>query len=848
LSGAAQIRRRPFKAPIQSSTAGALSAAFFMEKPMQPKLKITLAVLLVVACAAATWATITQRKPVPPTIKPAPIKELPTQSTQGELTIYDQEGKPAGACPLKHTDVKADISGFLVRATVTQEFENSADHKIEAIYTFPLPQNAAVDDMTMLVGGRTVKGKIAKREEAKQIYENARRNGNVAALLDQERPNIFTQAVTNIMPGEKVKIVISYVETLKYEDGNYEFVFPMVVGPRYIPGNAISKTGGGWANDTDRVPDASRITPNVAKPGTRAGHDISITISLDAGVPIDNVISKTHDVDINRNGNKAVVKLKNQASLPNKDFILKYDVAGQKINDAILTHNNKNGGFFQLILQPPDRPSANQITPKELVFVLDTSGSMSGFPIEKAKEAMKHAIDGLNPHDTFNLITFAGDTHVLFPKPVAATPENLRMAQNFLADRRGGGGTEMMKAIRAALDPTDSQEHVRIVCFMTDGYIGNENEIIAEIKRHRNARIFSFGIGSSVNRFLLDKMSQAGRGEVEYVALNDDGSKAAKRFHERVQNPLLTDIEIDWGGLKVADVYPKQIPDLFSAKPLVLTGKYNGAGKATIRLRGKQAGQTLTREITVDFPASQPQHDVLATLWARTKIDDLTMQDPGNAERLDLRETITALGLQYRLMTQYTSFVAVEEKIITDGTTPRRVDVPVEIPEGVSYEGVFGSEREELRQVGRNQQAMMYMTPGVVGGSVGAAKTSRAYPAAPSATPPPPAKPELGERTLEKQKELADVAQNQPAAKLHPSIAAVIAGNNRAAFVSNGKADIQIWLTEKNATTLVQLKQIGFEVTSDPSGSKLVIGKIAVEKLAKLAELNFVRFVAPYQR
>ncbi|MBL8205415.1 MAG: VWA domain-containing protein [Blastocatellia bacterium] len=804
---------------------------------MQPKLKITFAVLLVMACAAVTWATIAQRKPVR---NPMVIKTLPAQSTQGELTIYDKEGKPTGACPLKHTDVKADISGFLVRATVTQEFENTNDHKIEAVYTFPLPQNSAVDDMTMLVGGRTVKGKIKKREEAKQIYEDARRNGNVASLLDQERPNIFTQSVTNIMPGEKIKIVISYVETLKYEDGNYEFVFPMVVGPRYIPGNAMGKQAGGWANDTDRVPDASRITPNVAKPGTRAGHDISVEVSLDAGVPLDDVLSKTHEVEIARNGsNKAVVTLKNLATLPNKDFILKYDVAGKKINDAVLTHNGANGGFFQLILQPPDRPATDQITPKELVFVLDTSGSMSGFPIEKAKEAMKHAIDGLNPRDTFNLMTFAGDTHVLFPKPVAATAENLRLAQNFLADRRGGGGTEMMKAIRAALDPTDSQEHVRIVCFMTDGYIGNENEIVSEIKRHPNARIFSFGIGSSVNRFLLDKMAQAGRGEVEYVALNDDGSKAAKRFHERVQNPLLTDIEVDWGGLKVSDVLPKQIPDLFSAKPLILTGKYNAAGRATIRLRGKQAGQTLTREIAVGFPAAQPQHDVLATLWARTKIDELTMQDPGNAERLDLRESITALGLQYRLMTQYTSFVAVEEKIITDGTTPRRVDVPVEMPEGVSYEGVFGGEKEERKQIGQSMATVK-----MKGGRI-------AYnaPSIQLGAPPPPPKPTPlpAERVIEKPLSRDEALKPATSTNVHPAILAAINGQG-GNFIHNGKADVQIWLLDKTEANVQQLKQLGFEVTVDPSGSKLIIGKIAVEKLSKLRELTFVRFIAPYSR
>ena len=838
---------------------------------MRREFQIALSILLLMSLACfIAWAKISSQPTtiiqtpteIEPAFEPAIVKDKATPSTQGELRIFDKEGRPQGLCPLKHTDVKADISGFLVRANVTQEFENTANHKIEAIYTFPLPQNSAVDDMTMLIGERTVKGKIKKREEAKQIYEDARRNGNVASLLDQERPNIFTQSVTNIMPGEKIKIVISYVETLKYEDGNYEFVFPMVVGPRYIPGALIGKQAGGWSNDTTQVPDASRITPNVAKPDTRAGHDISVEVSLDAGVPIENLNSKTHEVEITRNGNnRAVVKLRSQNTIPNKDFILKYDVSGRKIADAVLTHKGENGGFFQLILQPPDRPLADDITPKELVFVLDTSGSMSGFPIEKAKEAMKQAIDGLNPRDTFNLITFAGDTHILFPEPVPATHENLRKAQAFLAERRGGGGTEMMKAIRVALAPTDSQAHLRIVCFMTDGYVGNEGEIIAEIKSHPNARVFSFGIGSAVNRFLLDKMAEAGRGEVQYVALNDDGSKAAKRFHERVQNPLLTDIEVDWGGLPVSDVMPHHVLDLFSAKPLMLTGKYSGSGHGTIRIRGKQGGQILTREIAVDLPTSQPQHDVLATLWARTKIDELTMLDPNNGERFDLRESITALGLQYRLMTQFTSFVAVEEKIITDGTTPRRVDVPVEMPEGVSHDGVFGGEREELKKDNARSMRMLQMAPGTSSAAISATpdvmvekdKSSRAAAAKGAAgnyPPPPPkpmptAKPTGRIAAAETSRDKAPV--NAISSNLHPAILAAINGQG-GNFIHNGKADIQIWLLDKTEANVQKLKALGFEITSDPSGSKLIIGKIAVDKLSKLAQFQFIRFIAPYQK
>src|SRR5947209_8065500 len=618
------------------------------------------------------------------------------EATPGALQVLDTKGQPRGQCPHKHTDVKAEISGYLSRVRVTQEFENPFKDKIEAVYTFPLPQAAAVDDMTMQVGDRTVKGKILRREEAQNVYEAAKSNRQVASLLDQERPNIFTQSVANIMPGEKVTVTISYVETLKYEDGSYQFVFPMVVAPRYIPGTPTS--AGGTSPNTTQVPDASRVTPIVTPKGTRAGHDISVDVTLDAGMPLESIESKSHEIDIERpNVGSTHVRLKNKDEIPNKDFVLKYDVAGKRVEDALLTHRMDKGGFFTFILQPPERVTVEDVTPKEIVFVLDTSGSMMGFPIEKAKEAMKLALDGLYPQDTFNLITFSGDTHILFDKPVPATKENLAKAQAFLSSREGSGGTEMMKAIKAALDPSDAQDHIRIVCLMTDGEVGNDFEIISEVQKHPNARVFAFGIGSSINRFLLDKIAEEGRGEVEYVSLNDDGSTAARRFHERVRSPLLTDISCRWGGLAVADVYPKRIPDLFSAKPVVLTGRYTSAGHGVIRLKGKMSGRDFVREIPVDLPEAQAEHDVLATLWARTRIDDLMSQDYAGLQRnnahADVKETITDLGLEYRLMTQFTSFVAVEEMTVTDGGKPRRVEVPVEMPEGMSYEGVFGRQQ-----------------------------------------------------------------------------------------------------------------------------------------------------------
>ncbi len=913
------------------------------------------------------------------------------EATPGSLQVTDAMGKSKGVCPLKHTDVKAEISGFLSRVRVTQEFENPFKEKIEAVYVFPLPQNAAVDDMTMTVGDRTVRGRILPREEARTVYETARAGGQVASLLDQERPNIFTQAVANIMPGEKVTITISYVETLKYENGAYEFVFPMVVAPRYVPGTPVSVGNRGTSPNTTQVPDASKITPPLAPKGLRAGHDISVEVALDAGVPLDGLKSNSHEIDVEKpNAWSALVRLKNKTEIPNKDFVLKYDVAGGRIEDAVLTHRTDRGGFFTLILQPPDRVTTEDVTPKEIVFVLDTSGSMEGFPIEKAKESMKLALDGLYPQDTFNVITFAGDTHILFPRPLPATKENLAKAQAFLASRAGSGGTEMMTAIKAALDPSDAQGHIRIVCFMTDGEVGNDLEIISEVQKHQNARVFAFGIGSSINRFLLDKIAEEGRGEVEYVALNDDGSLAARRFHERVRSPLLTDIQIDWAGMPIADVYPKRIPDLFSAKPVVLSGRYTKGGRGVIRLKGKMSGRDFVREIPIELPETEARHDVLATLWARTRVDDLMKQDYAGVQRdtahADLKETITQLGVEFRLLTQFTSFVAVEEMVVTDGGEPRRIEVPVEMPEGTIRQEGFEESDEIMSDssvnAGRaysnivaavNSPAPVasakipppkptpmprgdsgaasgagkrkgvgvgYGRGGSTGGGAGgggavnnprvvsagvingqaASLPKPAYPSVakaarvsgrvsvqviidesgkvisataiggnpllhaaavaaarqakftptklsgkpvkvagaivynfdPSSTTPASSSVVLGKESVARL--LEEEKRRELQSKLHSSLLALVdrlkdksakPGAGEANFVRDGKAEIQVWLTDKSEETLAQLKQLGFEIVLDPKTSKMVIGRVPIEKLAALAELKFVQYAAP---
>ena len=802
----------------------------------------------------------------------------PPAQSSGSLEIIAKDGKVTGACPLKHTAVRGAISGFLARVTVTQIFENTAENPIEAVYTFPLPENAAVDDMIIQVGDRTIRSVIKRREEARAIYEHAKATGHVAALLDQERPNIFSQAVANIMPGEQVRVILSYAETLEYADGAYKFIFPMVVGPRYIPGAATGKQAGGWAPDTDQVRDGSRITPHVAVPGTRAGHDVSLELAIDAGVPIQSLRSPSHQINVEHSSERAAnVKLRNESEIANKDFILKYTVAGAQISDAVLAHwdpsNSKatDGGYFTLILQPPARVPESDITPKELVFVLDTSGSMSGFPIEKGKELISHALDELYPGDTFNLITFSGDTQILFPEPVFPTAENIRIAKTLLNGRQGGGGTEMMKAIRAALEPSDSQDHVRVVCFVTDGYVGDDMEIIGEVQKHPNARVFAFGIGNSVNRYLIEGMARAGRGDSEVVTLTDKADQAAHRLYERLRSPLLTDLSIDWRGLPVTDVYPQRLPDLFDGKPLVVTGRYTAPANGSIRLRGKRAGEDFVREIPATLSAGSAENSVLPGFWARRRIDDLMSQDwsglqSGNVKPAVQKE-ITQLGLDYRLMTQFTSFVAVEDRVVTKDGKPQRVEVPVEMPEGVSYEGVFGREQGEFvfaakpgltmfSQLGMAGPASRIRVSGaaVAGGAAASSMQSVVVSkngALGAPPPPPPVNIIAAQQGSDRGVRLSPERKTLEA-KLQPVILAAFdcAKQQRSdcKLVRDGKLEVEIWLRTTSANLLGQLRSAGFEAIAGHSRGKTLAGKIPVEKLELVAKLSEVQFISSVRR
>ena len=650
---------------------------------------------------------------------PQPIGLMEQEVTQGALRVKTED--EIVECPLKHTDVKAIISGFIARVTVTQTFENPYDEKIEAVYVFPLPHTAAVDDMTMVIGERRIVGLIKRRDEARAMYERAIEQGATASLLEQERPNIFTQSVGNIKPGKEIRIEISYVDVLNYDMGRYEFHFPMVVGPRYIPGEPISKkpdlpkelkgkvgelegateggdpSGTGWSPDTTRVPDASRITPPALMPGYRTGHDISLSVSLEAGVPVGDIKIVNHKATLKRIGaSGAMVEISPADSIPNKDFVMKYPVVGEKPEMAVLAHSKgTDQGYFMLMIQPKLDAELAKAPPREVVFLVDVSGSMGGEPTEKVKEAMRHFSRLSKPNDTVQVITFAGNANKLFERPIPATKENASRALNFTQQIQAGGGTEMLKGIKMVLNEPVDPERVRIVVMLTDGYIGNEAEIIEEVGRRAGdqIRFWAIGIGSSPNRFLIDGVAKQGGGMSGVIELNTDPKQLVSQIVERIHRAQFANIQIDWDELPVYEIFPRRIPELWAGRPVILFGRYADGGKTRLKLSGVAEGKPLSYSLDVKLPRAQPAHGVLSKMWARKKIEDISAQ-MFYADTPEVVEEITQVALTYRLMSQYTSFVAVDESevqlVSQQAKPPRRVLVPVPLPAGVEFDGIFG--------------------------------------------------------------------------------------------------------------------------------------------------------------
>ena len=574
--------------------------------------------------------------------------------------------------PLKHTRAEIEVSGFVARATVTQTYQNPFTAPIEAIYVFPLPANSAVDDMRIVIGDRVIESEIQRRAKARATYEAAKRAGRTTALLEQERPNIFTQSVANIAPGEDIDVVISYVQDLTYDAGEYEVVFPMVVGPRFTPSGAPP------------------MTPPVLGRGQRSGHDIAVELTLDAGHAIVDYAAPTHAVDVVETDGRLQVSLGAGDRVPNRDFVFRWRVAADEPQATVMTHRADRGGFFSLMLQPPLLDVDELVGQRELIFVVDVSGSMSGVPLALCKEAIQEALARLRPVDTFDIVTFAGFTARAFGEPVVASRGNVRQGLAFIRKAMAGGGTYMSDAVTAALAPPVAEGRHRYVFFLTDGYVGNESEIFSGAEslvraleaRGQRGRVFGLGTGSSPNRHLLDRLSEAGQGTSIYVGNREEPTQAVDRFFGLIDHPVLTDVTVDWGDLAVADVEPAGVPDLFASRPVIIHGRYTEPGAGTVTVRGTVGDREIELQLSVTLPEREEAHGALETLWARTRIAELE-RDLWYGPSPESEQAITDLGLDYRLVTAFTSLVAVDRSRKVGDGQPVTIEQPAADPEDV---------------------------------------------------------------------------------------------------------------------------------------------------------------------
>ncbi|HWA82105.1 MAG TPA: VIT domain-containing protein [Fimbriimonadaceae bacterium] len=765
-----------------------------------------------------------------------PVPELPPGSLVGKGDIV---------LPLKGTAVNADVSGFGARVTVVQTFTNPATSPIEAVYTFPLPADAAVDRMRMKVGGRIIDGQIKRRDEARAIYDAAKSAGQAAALLDQERPNIFTPSVANILPGATVQIEISYVQLLKYENGEFEFTFPMVVGPRYL-GNA---------------PDPGKIAPPVIPKGMRTGSNIALTVNVDAGAPILETKSVLHDVSVQRRSQSAeTVTLRKKDEIPNRDFILHYRVATNSVQSAFLAkYDPVKGGHFSLILLPPKAPTRQQIANREVIFVIDQTGSQSGFPIAKSIELTLKLMKTLRPGDTFNVIGFTTGVNPLWQHSMPNTPANQEKAAAFVSGLTAGGGTDIRNAMVFAYNQPPDPNRLRLFIFNSDGYVGDEANILDEIrKRHGNSRLFTFGIGNSVNRYLIDAMSEEGRGDSEIVTLASKSDDAVDRFVERTQSPILVDVKAKFDGVDVSDALPAQIPDVFSDKPIVIYGRYATPGRGRLTLTGTMAGQPWTQTIDLIFPSDRPGGESIPTLWARRMVDKLERDYALGARTAtnpqEGQNKVTDLALEYGIMSQYTSFVAVEQRVINIGGKQRTVHVPVEMADGVSYEGV-GLETRNGVVLGQAMGAVIFgggRRSGSGGGGLSGG-TGLTAPATKSVALDAEAAGN-GYLDFNPQTNTFYVPDSE-IAKIEEKDRAKITAERHKFLVENkvdkslrnasGPVEVELWLTEIDDQVLARLNELGFKVDVQDKSMKILFGRCDAKLLAELAQLDHVRRIEP---
>ncbi len=580
--------------------------------------------------------------------------------------------------PLKSTQANVSIAGVIADVTIKQVYKNEGKNVLEAIYIFPASTRAAVYAMKMKIGEREINAIIQEKNQARQLYEEAKNQGKTASLLEQKRPNVFQMQVANILPGDNISVELKYTELIIPESAVYKFVFPTVVGPRYNN------------TTTDEKPEDSWVSNPYLEEGKSPDYTFDLKVNLNAGMPLSGIKSSTHDISVNYIGkSQAEIALKNpEVFQGNKDFVLQYKLSGNQIQSGVLLFEDRDENYFLAMVQPPQKVTTDMIPPREYIFIVDVSGSMYGFPLDISKALMKNLLQNLRSMDKFNVLLFAGSSQSLFTSSIPATPENIRKAVDLIDKQQGGGATELLPALQKALAMKSDEETSRSFVIITDGYVTVEKEAFDFISKNLGrANFFAFGIGSSVNRYLMEGMAHVGNGESFIVLEPKEAGKISEKFRNYISSPVLTNIKFAYPGFEVYDMQPSSYPDVFAEKPLIVVGKYKGAATGTIKVTGSAAGKEFSESFNLNNYKAVKNNAALKYLWAREKIrllDDYTKL----GENQELTKEITALGLKYNLLTNYTSFIAIDSEIRNNGKNITTVKQPLPLPEGVSNHAV----------------------------------------------------------------------------------------------------------------------------------------------------------------
>lgn len=623
-------------------------------------------------------------------------EEMPLQTLErlgdakeGRLVFKSKDGMIKA--PTLKTDVHMRITGMIARVKVEQHFKNPTKDWMEGVYVFPLPEESAVDHLDMKVGTRVIEGQIKEKDEAKKTYEAAKQEGKKATLLEQERTNIFTTNVANIGPDEEITVAIEYQETLRYDQGQFRIRFPMVVAPRYIPGTPVASdfVGTGFSRNTDQVPDASRITPPVLHPSKGLINPVSIKIDLDAGFALAKLESPYHKTDMKQDGHRYAINLANGETPANRDFELVWKPeVGNAPQAAVFTETKKDKTYALVMVMPPSETSETKTKPlpREVIFVIDTSGSMEGMSIEQARESLALALSRLTPQDRFNVIQFNSYTSKLFPNAVPVNGNTLQEAQRYARSLVATGGTEIAGALDAALTNSDNPAVIRQVVFMTDGSVGNEDQLFDIIrKKLGDSRLFTIGIGSAPNSYFMTKAAEFGHGTFTYIGKVEEVNEKMSGLFRKLENPVLTNINVNLPGAIDGEMWPKQLPDLYAGEPVMLSAALNEVG-SDMTIAGRSGAVKWQTKLSL---AANKTESGVSVLWARKKIGSLMDTAHNNPE--EAKKAIIITALDHHLVSKYTSLVAV------DVTPSRPTDaalktgaVPTNLPEGWNHEAVFG--------------------------------------------------------------------------------------------------------------------------------------------------------------